>query len=325
MIRSLVQQKGAVGVDEERVLRENLGHRLLRFEHGDRAAVLGPAAERAARDLLSQALGTTAEGRSTLAIVDAYLLGQFHWYRYQVLPPGKRSAEVEPIRQYFAGMVTRAPEHVPEGVCELLYDEPQDRAEAKFMVVSARVLKHLARARQAKDVDELDMAIELMQTLPLRNLPGDVVIRFYVSLSRAWRDRYDWAGDPADLEKAIAQCLAARATGQSGVEAGIDYQGDMDKLLTRRYERTGRAEHLDEVVTERLAGLADAAGADRSHWRMRLASSLADRLERRGDPADLREAVQQCRAAAAETTGEDRGRALALLFKVQSGAFIAGQ
>ena len=116
VIRSLVQQKGAAGVDEERALRESLGHRLLRFEHGDRAAVLGPAAGRAARDLLSQALGTTAEGRSTLAVVDVYLLGQFHWYRYQVLPPGKWSAEVEPIRQYFAGMVTRAPEHVPE-VC----------------------------------------------------------------------------------------------------------------------------------------------------------------------------------------------------------------
>ena len=35
----------------------------------------------------------------------------------------------------------------------------------------------------------------------------------------------------------------------------MDYQGDMDKLLTRRYERTGRAEHLDEVVTERAARL----------------------------------------------------------------------
>ena len=315
---------GVVGMDEERVLRENLGHRRLRFEHGDRAAVLGPATKRAARNLLSQALGPTADGRWRFLIVDAYLLGQFHWCRYQVLPPGKRSAEVEPIRQYFAGMVTRAPGHDPEGVCELLYDEPQQRAEAMFMVVSARVLKHRARARQAKDVDELDMAIELMQTLSLRNLPGDVVIRFYVSLSRAWRDRYDWAGDPADLEKAIAQCLAARATGQSGVEAGIDYQGDMDKLLTRRYERTGRAEHLDEVVTERAARLADAAAADRSHWRMQLASSLADRFERRGDPADLQEAMKQCRAAADETTGEDHGRALALLFKVQSDAFFAG-
>jgi hypothetical protein len=323
VIRFLARQMDVMDVDEEGALRENLSYRLVRFENGDRAAVLGPAAERAARDLLHQALGTTADGRSTLSVVDAYLLGQFHWCRYQVLPPGKRSAEVEPIRQYFAGMVTRAPEHVPEGVCELLYDEPQQRAEAKFMVVSARVLKHLARARQAKDVDELDMAIELMQTLPLRDLPGDVAIRFYASLSRAWRDRYDWAGDPADLEKAIAQCQAARATGQSGAGAGIDYQNDMDKLLTRRYERTGRAEHLDEVVTERAARLADAAGTDRSHWRMQLASSLADRFERRGDPADLQEAIQQCRAAADETTGEDRGRALALLFKVQSGAFFA--
>jgi hypothetical protein len=32
VIRFLVQQIGVVGVDEERVLRENLGHRLLRFE-----------------------------------------------------------------------------------------------------------------------------------------------------------------------------------------------------------------------------------------------------------------------------------------------------
>jgi hypothetical protein len=314
-----------MGVDEERALRESFSDRLLRFAHGDRAAVLGPAAERAARDLLSQAGGTTAEGRPTLSIVDAWLLGQFHWCRYQVLPPGERSAEVEPIRHYFAGMVTAAPEHVPEGVCELLSDEPQQRAKAMTMVVGARVRKHLERARQAKDVDELDMAIGLMQTLPLRSLPGDVAIHFYVSLSQAWRDRYDWAGDPADLEKAIAQCLAVRATGQSGVEAEFDYQGDLDKLLTRRYERTGRAEHLDEVVTERTARLAAAVGADRSHWRMRLASSLADRLERCGDPADLREAVQQCRAAAAETTGEDRGSALTLLFKVQSGAFFAGE
>ena len=99
----------------------------------------------------------------------------------------------------------------------------------------------------------------------------------------------------------------------------------MDKLLTRRYERTGRAEHLDEVVTERAARLADAAGADRSHWRMRLASSLADRFARRGDPADLREAVQQCRAAADETTGEERGRALTRLFRIQSDAFLAGE
>src|SRR5215472_14614696 len=259
VIRFLVRQMGVMGVDEEDALRENLRHRLLRFEHGDRAAVLGPAAERAARDLLNQAWGTTAEGRPTLSIVDAYLLGQFHWCRYQVLPPGERSAEVEPIRQYFTGMVTLAPEHVPEGVCDLLSDEPEPRAIAKTMVVGARLRKHLARAQQAKDVDELDMAIGLMQTLPLRDLPGDMAINFYVTLSRAWRDRYDWAGDPADLEKAIAQCLAVRATGQSGVEAAFDHQGDLDKLLTRRYERTGRAEHLDEVVTERAARLADAA------------------------------------------------------------------
>jgi hypothetical protein len=32
VIRFLVRQIGVVGVDEERVLRENLGHRLLRFE-----------------------------------------------------------------------------------------------------------------------------------------------------------------------------------------------------------------------------------------------------------------------------------------------------
>ena len=222
MIRFLVQQMGVVGVDEEDALRENLSDRLLRFAHGDQAADLGPAAERAARDLLNQAWGTTAEGRPTL---------------------------------------------------------------------------------------------------PLRDLPDDMAIHFYVTLSRAWSDRYDWAGDPADLEKAIAQCLAVRATGQSGVEAEFGYQGDLDKLLTRRYERTGRAEHLDEVVTERAARLAAAADADRSHWRMQLASSLADRFERRGDPADLQEAVKQCRAAAAETTGEDRGRALTLLFKVQSDAF----
>jgi len=325
VIRFLIQQMGVMGLDKERALRENLSDRLLRFEHGDRAAVLGRAAERAARDLLSQAWGTTAEGRPTLSIVDAYLLGLFHWCRYQVLPPREASAEVAPIRQYFAGMVTAAPEHVPEGVCDLLSDDPQKRAEAKTMVMGARVREHLTRARQTKDVDELDTAIGLMQRLPLRDLTSDMSIHFYVSLSQAWRDRYDWAGDPADLENAIEQCLAARATGQSAVEAKFGYQGDLDKLLTRRYERTGRAEHLDEVVTERAARLADAADADRSHWRMQLASSLADRLEQRGDPADLREAVRQCRAAAAETTGVDRGSALTLLFKILSGAFVAGE
>src|SRR5262249_10093913 len=118
-------------------------------------------------------------------------------------------------------------------------DEPEPRAIAKTMVVGARLRKHLARAQQAKDVDELDMAIGLMQTLPLRDLPGDMAINFYVTLSRAWRDRYDWAGDPADLEKAIAQCLAVRATGQSGVEAAFDHQGDLEGTAHRRYLSTG--------------------------------------------------------------------------------------
>ena len=325
VIRFLVQQMGVMGVDEEDALRENLSDRLLRFADGDRAAVFGPAAERAARDLLNQAGGTAAEGRPTLSVVDAYLLGLFHWCRYQALPPGERSAEVEPIRRYFTPMVTVDPEHVPEGVCDLLSDDPQERARAKIMVVSVRLRKHLDAAKQAKDVGELDMAIELLQALPLRDLPDDMTLHFYVTLSRAWSDRYDWAGDPADLDKAIAQYLAVRAMGQSSVEAEYGYQGDLDKLLTRRYERTRRAEHLDELVTERAARLADAAGEDRSHWRMRLASSLADRFARRGDPADLREAVRQCRAAADETTGEDRGRALTRLFRIQSDAFFAGE
>ena len=325
VIRFLVQQMGVMGVDEEDALRENLSDRLLRFADGDRAAVFGPAAERAARDLLNQAGGTAAEGRPTLSVVDAYLLGLFHWCRYQALPPGERSAEVEPIQRYFTPMVTVDPEHVPEGVCDLLSDDPQERARAKIMVVSVRLRKHLDAAKQAKDVGELDMAIELLQALPLRDLPDDMTLHFYVTLSRAWSDRYDWAGDPADLDKAIAQYLAVRAMGQSSVEAEYGYQGDLDKLLTRRYERTRRAEHLNEVVTERAARLADAAGEDRSHWRMRLASSLADRFARRGDPADLREAVRQCRAAADETTGEDRGRALTRLFRIQSDAFFAGE
>ena len=69
------------------------------------------------------------------------------------------------------------------------------------------------------------MAIGLLQALPLRDLPDDMSIHFYVTLSRAWSDRYDWAGDPADLDKAIAQCLAVRVMGQSSVEAEFGYQG----------------------------------------------------------------------------------------------------
>ena len=60
----LVQQMGVMGVDKEDALREKLNDRLLRFEQGDRAAVFGPAAERAARDLMNQARGTTAEGET---------------------------------------------------------------------------------------------------------------------------------------------------------------------------------------------------------------------------------------------------------------------
>ena len=325
MMRLLVLRIGAMGVDKESRLREDLNRRLVRFAQGDWAAVVGPAAERTAYELRRRAFGATAEGQPTMSIVDAYLLGHFHWCRYQVLPPGGQPAEIEPLRQYFNSLLLVAPEYVPEGVCELLSDDPEGRARATIMVVGTRVTEHLGRARETKDVGELDVAIGLMQTLPLRDLPSEVAIRFYVSLSRAWLDRYDWAGDPADLEQAIAQARAAMAAGHPGVSADFDYRGELDKLLTRRYERTGRAEHLDEVVTERAARLAAAVGADRGHWRMRLASSLADRFERRRDPADLLEAVQQCRAAAAETAGEDRGSALTLLFKVQSDGFFAGE
>ncbi len=310
-------------MDKGTRLRDDLNDRLLRFRRGDRAAVVGPAAQRMADELRRWGMGTTAEGRPTMSIVDAYLLGHFHWCRYQVLPPSGQPAEIERIREYFNSLLEVAPEYVPDDVCELLSDDPQQRARAKIMVVGPRAAEQVNRAHETKDVAELDVAIELMRTLPLRDLPSDVAIRFYISLSWAWRDRYDWAGDPADLERAIAWCQVAMATGHPGVSADFDYRGELDQLLTRRYERTGRAEHLDEVVTERAARLAAAVGADRSHWRMRLASSLGDRFARRGDPADLREAVRQCRAAVDETADGERGRALTLLFKIQSDGYIA--
>jgi tetratricopeptide (TPR) repeat protein len=284
-------QRWRGGAENKEHLRAEI---LRRIEHllttGDTRAVLEPAAERIAAKLLEKAQESVA-GVPAMEITDGYALAMFHWHRSQVLPPAQAAVDLEHSKVYFRSLVTVAPEYVPAELRDNLFDNPEDRSRIEAMTLAKQASESLSRARQNHDVGELGRAVSLTKRLLTLDLPDGTRTHFHAGLSHALRDRYEWAGDPDDLDGAIAAAELAVATAEAGSPAEDDYRTLLDALTTRRYEGSGTLEHLDAVVDARRARLAAAPEEVRTAVRLRLSESLLDRCDVRFEPTDLREAL----------------------------------
>jgi hypothetical protein len=161
------------------------------------------------------------------------------------------------------------------------------------------------RFRCHGDPADLDHAVRCFQAA---HASGDADRAAHANnLAVSLTDRYDEAGQPADLAEAVRSAEEATALVGQGSADWAEYAGTLAVCLWDRYDATGFLADLDRAME--LGQRALAATAPGAPGLARLCSNVGmlrlDRYERLGEDGDLQAAVALSRAAVAEADADD--------------------
>ncbi len=176
-----------------------------------------------------------------------------------------------------------------------------------------------SRAPQA-----LDMAIDLWrQALALAGESPAGRARCQLALGRCLAERFDVAGDLADLDAAAEALQEAREAGMLGSEQQPALLLNLGNVLSDRHERDPRNRHDLDAAIECYAEavrLLEGHGPDALTAASNYAGSLKDRYRRDGRAGDLDEAIAVLQRALRVASAESPG--LALPFDALAGALL---
>ncbi|UVS78445.1 CHAT domain protein [Actinokineospora sp. UTMC 2448] len=209
----------------------------------------------------------------------------------------------------------RAVRSAREAVAVAAVDDPQ-----RLRLLGTLTLALLREFGYRRDRRRIDEAVEVSRTAvhaASAGAGGSVRPALLANAANALRARYEWTGDLADLDEAVA--LAQESLDVSGGDH-VGRARRMTVLATarlRRFEAVGRAEDIDEAVVGCTVAL-DRVPADhpqRPGLLANLGVALFRRFEEDGRESDLEDCLHACREAVGSTRDDDpeAGRRLSLL------------
>ncbi|WP_079423472.1 CHAT domain-containing protein [Streptomyces katrae] len=220
----------------------------------------------------------------------AYVLGWFHWLRYQALPEGEDEEDFAAAHDAFGLCFVLGVAGLPEIMLPNL---------AKAAVPDATEL--LERSQFSPDPGVLSHAVRLWQRI-VQATPADHPYRAdrLFNLGIALEDRYERLDDPADLDAIITVGRDAGTAGPADHPDRARRLGNLGNALRRRFERQGKAEDAEEAIRVlRLAADVSIDALDRSVMLLNLALALRSRFAWAGAAADLDAAIAHVDEAAA--------------------------
>lgn len=197
----------------------------------------------------------------------------------------------------FDGDLKRAAEVLDEAA-RLAVDDPGERAR-RLNNLGIALSECYLRGGQAGQLKHAVAAYEQAVALTAVGSP-DRPARL-ANLGTGLAERYTRGGDPGDLDRAVdlmAQAVAA-VSPETSPDLG-DWLENLGLVLRDRYLRDGDLADLDLAVARlaAAAGMTPADAAARPGQLDQLATTLRLRALRRGDPGELRQAVDLHREAA---------------------------
>lgn len=242
---------------------------------GDFSAVLNTGALVEARGLAAFAEGDDPE--------PAFVLGNFHLVRYQLLPPGDDGADLAAAVRWFGLLFPWRPDLVPAPLLsEVARVAPY--AGNHFSSWHDEALRLLNDPRTSHNLDVLNRVVSLLDRTIKQAPSDDPEICNYqgnLCLALTWRFGHTGAGD--DIDRAVTAGRQAVAGAPAGSLWRAGYHDTLSRALQARFEMTGVVAEIDEAVAAgRTAAaltppgdeaLPTACSASHSRWRgMRLSS-----------------------------------------------------
>ncbi|MEV7046161.1 CHAT domain-containing protein [Amycolatopsis sp. NPDC051061] len=119
------------------------------------------------------------------------------------------------------------------------------------------------------------------------------------NVANVLRERYEWAGDLADLDRAIALLRESVDTTEPGHPGRFRRRAGLGAALLRRFESTGSHADVDQAVRETEASVREAPPAHPQRARLQVNEGLAlfRRFEADGNEHDLDACIKAYRAA----------------------------
>ena len=216
-----------------------------------------------------------------------YVLGWFHFYRFQALPEGQDSQDLTTALQMFTPCFVGDVDGLPELLVPLLAQLAADTATDM-----------LQRAIGSADLRLISATVTLWRRI-LDAVPESHAsrARYLTNLAVALRTRFERTGTVADLDAAIdAVRTAVQAAGAEHPERA-KMLSELGAALRSRSARTGESADLDAAIAAPRAAVA-ATLADapyRGAHLNNLGNALRSRFDNTGMLPDLEEGLRSSR------------------------------
>ena len=255
-------------------------------EHGDAAQVLCQEAIDDAATLWRAA--TREPGGMPVRVV--YILAWFHLYRYR-MALDEDFSDLNTAIELFALLAETAPELVPP---ELLPHFSQGVEEIRVDLWEGEAVQLLAGLDATRDEAALDRAVLLLQAAISEKGPATPKPSLLVNLGGALRRRYEYRGDLADCEEAIALLDGAVELLPTGHAERAAALTNLAAALLTRFMATADLCDLDRAIEVGRDAVAstDRGDPDLAGRLSNLVSALRARYERTGEEADLDAALR---------------------------------
>ena len=276
-------------------------------DSGDPAVVLRQAAADAAENLTAAAgLDSDPGPEPSLKLAICYVLGWYHWFRYQALPEGGDQEALAAALVMFMPLARTQPDLMP-GVLGGILHNPDPAEAAELVALGTAVL---AQARATPGAAAARTAAELLE-LALSALPdcADEAVTALGNLAAAQLTLYERTGDPRSLDRAVE--YGRRAAAIPGPRQGVQ-MGTLTMVLLTRHGRTGSDEDLEESIRAGRAALHGTAPEHLPTALIQLGGALRARFAWQGRREDLDEALMLGRRAV-ELAGDQHPQPEALL------------
>jgi hypothetical protein len=267
--------------------QELLRSRIDSFRATGDTAILDETSTAAAAEVW-QASHDPSSGAIAISVV--HLIAWFHWCRSDAAGDRGEADRYRAV-DLFRMLLGPRPELVPEPIAQHL------RTESNPAELSRRAHDLVQRAGPRDDRYLLDHAIALLRRAVRETTETTVRVDSYNALSIALHNRFDWFGDPADLDSSIdAGRMAAEGAVQARMRAAALYLSNLGVSCRTRYWRSGDAADLDDAVRYGRQAVGHAGPEDDiASYHAMLGLSLRALGSHRTTLADLDEAVASLR------------------------------